>query len=356
MFKIRINLILLISISITFSNLVYSQPVETPVQMVAAAKSHANNMSADNIQATLKTLFDKYKSNHQGKVADYIPELGKVNANYFGIAIVTVDGKIFTYGESEIPFSIQSISKLFAYALALKDNGEKAIADKIGVNATGQPFNSVMAIELMPHHLQNPLVNAGAIQITSAIQGKDSAEKWQRVLTFLQQLSDGKPTLGTKVYQSEMATNKRNRAISELLSAYNLMYSDGLDAVDRYTKACSVMVNAKQLALMGATLANDGIHPVTHQSLIPPEYVQDVLSQMVTNGLYENSGLWWQSVGLPAKSGVGGGFLAVVPHQFAIAVFSPPLDAAGNSVRAQAVISDLSKLWHLHLLSPLMLR
>lgn len=302
------------------------------------------------INELLQSLYNKYKNNKEGKVADYIPELAKVNPDYFGIAIVTVDGKVYSYGDTDISFSIQSISKPFIYALALEDNGEKVIAEKVGVNATGKPFNSVIAIEEMPKHLQNPLVNAGAIQITSAIKGKDSNDKWQRVLAFMQRLSDGHLALGNSVYQSEMATNQRNRAIAELLNAYHLMYSDAGDAVLRYTKACSLMVNVKQLAVMAATLANGGVNPETHLEVIPALYVQDVLSQMVTNGLYETSGQWWQTVGLPAKSGVGGGFIAIIPHQFAIAVFSPRLDNSGNSVRAQAVIKELSQQWHLHLL------
>ncbi len=300
---------------------------------------------------TLKDVYEKYKSLKSGKNADYIPELAKVNPDYFGIAIVTVDGKVFSIGDINVPFAIESISKPFAYALALQDNGEQFITDKIGLNATGHRFNSVLSIEEKPDHLQNPLVNAGAIQVTSTIKGSGSAAKWERVLHLMQDLSDGKPYLGKAVYQSEMATNQHNRAIAELLESYGMMYGDPMDAVDRYTKACSVMVTAKQLALMGATLANGGINPQTHQRVIPARFVQDTLSEMVVNGLYENSGEWWWKVGIPAKSGVGGGILAVVPNKMAIVVFSPPLDEAGNSVRAQAVISELSARWKLHLLS-----
>jgi glutaminase len=233
----------------------------------------------------------------------------------------------------------------------LEDNGETYITDKIGLNATGHPFNSVLAIEERPDHLQNPLVNAGAIQISSTIKGKNSNEKWQRVLAFMQQLSDGKPYLGETVYQSETATNQHNRAIAELLQSYNMMSGDTKEILDLYTRDCSVMVTAKQLAIMGATLANGGINPMSHQRIIAPQYVRDTLSQMVTNGLYETSGAWWWKVGLPAKSGVGGGIIAIVPNKMAIAVFSPPLDKSGNSVRAQAAIEELSRLWKLHMLN-----
>jgi glutaminase len=250
-----------------------------------------------------------------------------------------------------VPFAIESISKPFAYALALSDNGEKILTDKIGLNATGHRFNSIVSIEENPNHSQNPLVNAGAIQITSFIKGKDTSAKWQRVLDFIRKLSDGKPQLSDAIYQSEAATNQRNRAMAMLLSSYQKLGSDPIDAVNRYTKACSILVTTKQLALMGATLANNGIHPLTHQRLISAHYVRDVLSQMLTNGLYETSGAWLWTVGIPAKSGVGGGILAVIPHKMAIVVYSPPLDEAGNSVRAQLVIRELSERWQLHLLN-----
>jgi glutaminase len=310
----------------------------------------AASIAEETVKQTLLATYQKYKTLQSGKNADYIPELAKVNPNLFAIAIATVDGKIESVGDANIPFAIESISKPFVYMLALKDYGEKVITDKVGLNATGFPFNSVIAIEMAPHHLQNALVNAGAIQVTSFIKGKTSDEKWQRVLNFIKQLSDGKPYLGQTVYQSESATNQHNQAIAELLNSYDLMNSDARDAVDRYTKACSIMVTAKQLAIMGATLANGGIHPLTHQRLIEQQYVRDALAQMVTNGLYENSGAWWFNVGIPAKSGVGGGILAVIPQKGAIVVFSPRLDTAGNSVRGQAVIKELSEKWKLHLL------
>lgn len=306
---------------------------------------------ANDIKQVIFELYEKYKNLKVGENADYIPELAKVNPNYFGIAIATVDGKIISAGDADVPFAIESISKPFVYALALQDNGEKTVHEKVGLNATGHSFNSVMAIEEKENHLQNPLVNAGAIQITDMIKGKSSDEKWQRVLGFMQKLSDGKLYLGEAVYQSEMATNQHNQGIAILLHSYGMMSSEIKDAVDRYTKACSVMVTTQQLALMGATLANGGINPLTHQQVIPAQYVRHVLSQMATNGLYENSGIWWLKVGVPAKSGVGGGIVAVIPHKMAIAVFSPPLDEAGNSVRAQAVITDLVNQWKLHVLN-----
>lgn len=303
------------------------------------------------MEEVLQDTYKKYKSLKEGKNADYIPELAKVNPNYFAIVIATVDGKIMSVGDADVPFAIESVVKPFLYAQALADNSEQFVSDKVGLNATGERYNSIVAIEQRPDHLQNPLVNAGAIQINSLIKGSSPEDKWQRSLKLIQDLSDGKPTLGHAVYQSETATNQRNRAITELLQVYHMMHGDSMDALDRYTKACSIMVTTKQLAMMGATLANGGINPFTHKQVIAPKYVRDVLSQMVTNGMYDTSGAWWFNVGIPAKSGVGGGIVAVIPNKMAIAAFSPPVDAAGNSVRAQAAIADLSKRWQLHLLT-----
>jgi glutaminase len=316
---------------------------------MSAAAHAAYTLPAD-AGKTIKNQLQKYRNDTEGKNADYIPELAKVNSDLFAIVIYTVDGKKITAGDVKVPFAIESISKPFVYALALADDGEADVTRKVGLNATGRKFNSITALEDSPGHLENPLVNAGAIQITSLIKGKDSAAKWQRVFDMFQKLSDGKVYLGDAVFQSEMATNGTNRKIAALLSQYHMMYGDGDDAVERYTKACSIMVTAEQLALMGATLANGGVNPLTHQRVFSNKNVRDVLSEMSINGLYENSGAWWFNVGLPAKSGVGGGIVAVVPGKMAIVVFSPRLDDAGNSVRAQKVIQELSEKWKLHLL------
>lgn len=307
-------------------------------------------INANPIQKTISSVYEKYKSLQVGKNADYIPELAVVNPHYFGIAVATIDGKIYSVGDANVPFAIESIVKLFDYALALQDRGEKFIFEKVGLDATGYPFNSVMAIEKNVTHLQNPFVNAGAIQVASLINGKTSDEKWQRTLHLMEQLSNTPLQVGEKVYQSEMATNQHNRAIAELLNSYEMMYGDPDDAVMRYTKACSIMVTARSLATMGITLANGGVNPITHRAVIEKSFVRDILSEMVVNGLYEKSGAWFVKVGIPTKSGVGGGILAIVPGKMAIAVFSPPLDEAGNSVRGQAVVQELSNRWDLHLL------
>jgi glutaminase len=303
------------------------------------------------LQTSLNEVYNEVKATHEGKNADYIPELAKVNPNAFGIVIITVDGKIYSVGDVDMPFAIESIAKPFVYALALKDNGEEFLTKNIGLNATGQKFNSIMAIEQMPGHLENPLVNAGAIQVASMIKGKNNDEKWDRILIFLQSLSDGKPYLGQSVYESESETNQHNQAIAKLLQSYGLMFDDPMAALDRYTRECSIMVTAKQLALMGASFANKGTNPITNEKVIDPLFVRHALSMMTVAGLYEDSGEWWFKVGIPGKSGVGGGILAIIPGKMAIAAFAPPLDGAGNSVKGQQAIEKLSEKLNLHLLA-----
>lgn len=322
------------------------------ISICISLAANAGTVNTNNInEQTLEQVYKQFKSLKTGKNADYIPELAKVNPNYFAIAIATTDGKVISIGDADVPFAIESISKPFVYALALQDNGNELLMKNINLNATGHSFNSVMAIEEPANHLQNPLVNAGAIQMTNYIKGSSSGDKWQRTLNYFQNLSDGKPYLGEAVYNSEMATNEHNQGIAYLLKSYNTLPGNPQDAVDRYTKACSIMITAKQLALMGATFANGGVNPLSHKAIISPNFVRDALSEMVVNGLYENSGTWWSQVGIPAKSGVGGGIIAIIPHKMAIVVFSPPLDSAGNSVRGQAVIQELSRMWKLHLLN-----
>ena len=299
---------------------------------------------------TLKSVYKKYRKEKSGKNASYIPELAKVSTNNFAISIVTVNGKIYSIGDAGIPFSIQSISKVFAYALALEDNDVQTLFDKIGLDATGEKFNSIAPIEKNPSNALNPYVNAGAIQTTSYIKGNSPQEKWQRLFSLMQAFSDEKLFLSQRIYKSETTTNVRNHAIAHLLKSHGKLRGDPTDVLDRYTKACAVMVTSKQLALMGATLANNGINPLTLKQIITPTVTRHVLSQMLVNGLYEKSGTWFVTIGVPAKSGVGGGILAIIPNKMAIAVYSPPLDEAGNSVRGQKVLEELSSVWGLHLL------
>jgi glutaminase len=293
-----------------------------------------------------------FKNDTSGKNADYIPYLAKVDSKLFGIAVVTTDNRSYTVGDIDYAFSIQSISKVFTLALALNELGPDAVFKKIGNEPTGRPFNSVSAVVDMPSHTGNPLVNAGAIATTSLIKASSADERWSKILAFYSKAAGEPLKLIDDVYKSEAATNQGNRALAALLLKYERIYSDPLEAVDVYTKACSVGVNVKQLANMGATLANNGVNPVTGERVVSRDDIPEILSAMTMAGLYDGSGGWAWHVGLPAKSGVGGGILAVVPGKGAIAVFAPPLDEAGNSVKAQKVISHVARRLNMNVSSP----
>jgi len=304
------------------------------------------------VAAVVKEAYDKFKNETRGKNADYIPYLAQVDSKLFGIAIVTTDNQVITMGDVKYSFSIQSISKVYTLALAMEALGADKVFQKVGSEPTGRPFNSPVAVVDMPTHTGNPLVNAGAIATTSLISGKDADEKWNKILDFYSRAAGEKLTLIDEVYKSEAATNTGNKALSMLLAKYERIYADPFESVDIYTKQCSVGVNASQLARMGATLANNGINPSTGEQVIKTEDVPHILSTMMMAGLYDGSGGWAWNVGLPAKSGVGGGIVAVVPGKGAIAVFAPPLDEAGNSVKAQEVIDYVSDKLHYNLYSP----
>ena len=306
----------------------------------------------EQLKAAVNEAYGMFKNDATGKNADYIPYLAHVDSKLFGIAVVTTDNKVYTLGDVGYSFSIQSISKVFTLALAMEEQGADKVFEKVGSEPTGRPFNSVSAVVDMPTHTGNPLVNAGAIATTSLISGSSVNEKWNKILAFYSAAAGEKLALIDEVYQSEAATNQGNRALAALLLKYDRIYSEPLDAVDIYTKQCSVGVNVKQLAQMGATLANSGINPVSGERVIRSEDIPEILATMTMAGLYDGSGGWAWHVGLPAKSGVGGGILAVVPGKGAIAVFAPPLDEAGNSVKAQKVISHVAKKLDINLFSP----
>ena len=304
------------------------------------------------VAALVQEAYDKFKNETKGKNADYIPYLAQVDSKLFGIAVVTTDNQVITMGDVKYSFSIQSISKVYTLALAMEALGADKVFEKIGSEPTGRPFNSPLAVVDMPTHTGNPLVNAGAIATTSLISGRDANDKWNKILDFYGRAAGEKLTLIDEVYKSEAATNTGNKALSMLLAKYDRIYADPFESVDIYTKQCSVGVNATQLARMGATLANNGINPTTGEQVIKAENVPHILSTMTMAGLYDGSGGWAWNVGLPAKSGVGGGIVAIVPGKGAIAVFAPPLDEAGNSVKAQEVIDYVSEKLHYNLYSP----
>jgi glutaminase len=306
----------------------------------------------EQVQAVVNEAYEKYKTNTEGKNADYIPVLAQVDPKLFGIAVMSTDGQMVTAGDMDHAFSIQSISKVFSLALAMNELGADKVFEKIGSEPTGRPFNSVEAVVDMPTHTGNAYVNAGAIATVSLIPAPSADAKWSKILDFYSKVAGEKLKLIDEVYKSEAATNTGNRALAFLLLKYERIYADPLESVDVYTKQCSVGVTAKELAVMGATLANSGMNPATGEQVIKQENVPEILSAMTMAGLYDGSGGWAWHVGLPAKSGVGGGIIAVFPGKGAIAVFAPPLDKAGNSVKAQLVIDYVAEKLGLNLFSP----
>ncbi len=315
--------------------------------LASSFKSQAQStktITAQEYQAAIDKAYEKFKNTKEGKNADYIKELAKVDPDVYGIAIVTVDGQVFTKGDLDTRVSIQSISKVFTLARVIEEQGAKAVMDKIGVDATGLRFNSIIAIELQKGKEINPLVNPGAIAAVSMINGVDSAAKWNNILQTHCDFAGSQLYVNQPVYISEAGDNLRNQAIAHLLFAYGRMYFDPVQATDVYTKQCAINVNAKDLAIMASTLANGGTNPITHKKVVSPESSAFTMSVMSTAGLYDDSGQWLFNVGLPGKSGVGGGIIAVCPGKFGIAVISPPLNAAGNSVKAQKTINEIVKI------------
>ena len=312
---------------------------------VAEAKPPANTTDP---QSAVNAAYSKFKDLHEGKNADYIPVLAKVDPNLFGIALVTVDGKIYTAGDVSTEVSIQSISKVFTMAQVIQEQGPESIEKRIGVDATGAKFNSIIAVEAerlvygSGAPKMNALVNPGAISATSMVKGASADEIWNKIVNAYNDYAGRSLNVLQDVYKSESDTNQRNQAIGALMLAYGYIKNNWQQAVDLYTRQCSVGVNAKDLGIMAATLANGGKNPVSGKRVIDEANVPEVLAVMETAGLYNDSGEWLYHTGLPAKSGVGGGIIAVSPGKFGIAVVSPPLDDAGNSVRAQQAITMIS--------------
>jgi glutaminase len=300
------------------------------------------------VQKAVDAAHAKFRGLQEGKNADYIPALAKVDPNLFGIVVVTGDGKVVTAGDIKTEVSIQSISKVFTMAQVIQEQGLESIEKRIGVDATGMRFNSIIAIEGVRGVIgagapeMNPLVNPGAISATGMVRGKTADEVWKKIIGFHNDAAGRSLTVLQDVYKSESDTNQRNQAIGALMLAYGYIKSNWQQAVDLYTRQCSIGVNAQDLATMAATLAFGGKNPVTGKQVMDANKVPGVLAVMATAGLYDDSGKWLYATGLPAKSGVGGGIIAVSPGKFGIAVISPPLDDAGNSIRAQRAITDIS--------------
>jgi glutaminase len=316
--------------------------------LASAAVATLLAQAPDKAQSAVDAAFAKYKGLQEGKNADYIPALAKVDPNLFGIVVVTTDGKVYSAGNVETEVSIQSISKVFTMAQVIQEQGLDSVAKRIGVDATGARFNSIIAIEGVRTVVgtgapeMNPLVNPGAISATSMVKGATADEVWKRIIGFHNDAAGRQLAVLQDVYKSESDTNQRNQAIGALMLAYGYIKDNWQQAVDLYTRQCSIGVNAKDLATMAATLAAGGRNPITGKQVMDAGKVPGVLAVMATAGLYDDSGKWLYATGLPAKSGVGGGLIAVSPGKFGIAVVSPPLDEAGNSVRAQKAIADIS--------------
>lgn len=300
------------------------------------------------IEEYLRTLHAKHAPMQDGTVADYIPELAKADPNWFGICIATRDGHVYEVGDTRQLFTIQSISKALAYGLALEDRGEDFILSRISVEPSGDAFN---AISLKPGSGApfNPMINAGAIATDGQVVVRDGQSRIQRLLSYLSACAGRSLDIDKIVYESESETGHRNRAIGWMLRNFGIIEEEPTEILETYFQQCSIRVTCRDLALMGATLANHGRNPLTREQAINPAYVDNILSVMSTCGMYDYSGEWLYRVGLPAKSGVGGGILAVLPGQLGIGIFSPPLDAQGNSARGIKVCEDLSRDLALHL-------
>ena len=301
------------------------------------------------IDTTLVDIHRRYRGLDDGEVADYIPTLAEADPDRFGLSLIESAGTVHETGDAAIEFSIQSISKAFVFALVCQARSTELVHERVGVNNTGLPFNSVMAIELNDGKPLNSMVNAGAIATTALMPGTTPAEKWENIRSGLSLFAGRQLSLDGRVYESEMQTNQRNKALARLLESYGRIITDPLDTVDIYTRQCSLLVSAHDLAVMGATLADGGINPVTRRRVVSAEIARDTLALLASCGMYENSGEWLFEIGLPAKSGVSGGIVAIAPGKGALGTFSPRLDSAGNSVRGQRACFHISRVLGMNL-------
>ncbi|MFC4602804.1 glutaminase A [Rhodococcus kronopolitis] len=295
----------------------------------------------------IREVYTLCRENRAGELADYIPELAAVEPDEFSLCVATSDGHVYRAGNADTVFTIQSISKPLTYGLALADHGVEAVARKIDVEPSGEPFNEI-SLDPLTERPRNPMINAGAITSASLIRGADQAERFERLRRCYSTYAGRELTLNEDVYASEARTGHRNRAIGHMLRSFDIVEGDPDLAVDLYFRQCSINVTSRDLALMAATLANNGVNPLTRQRALAPELVERVLSVMTSCGMYDGAGDWIAEVGLPAKSGVGGGVLAVLPGQIGIAVHSPRLDSHGNSVRGVQACRELSRTLELH--------
>ena len=331
----------------------FSTPKQ-PLRELSPRSNLTNHLNTqESFTAFLEKLHQKYLPLREGKIYLSEPDLGEINPDWFAICAVTVDGQVYAVGDWNQAFLIQSISKVFAYGLALEDRGRDYISTKVDVEPTGNAYNSLIKVEANSKRPYNAMVNTGAIAITNLIEGKGPAHKLNRILEMYRRYVGHRVFVDTPTVVSEQTKGDRNWAISYLLRHFGMISGDITQTLDLYIQQCSVIINCRDLALMGATLANNGINPITHEQAINSDYIQDLLNVMFTCGMYDFAGEWAHQVGLPAKSGVGGGTIAVVPGLMGIAVFSPPLDKRGNSIRGIAVCQELSQRFGLHIFEPI---
>jgi glutaminase len=306
---------------------------------------------ASPIQDYLEELHARFSGLDRGRVASYIPELAKADPAWFGIAIATVDGQVYEVGTTRQPFTIQSISKPLVYGIALEDHGAEAVRRKVGVEPSGDAFNAI-SLEAHTGRPMNPMINAGAIAIASLVRGESEQARLERLIGAMSAYAGRPLALDEAVFESERRTGHRNRAIGHMLRNYEILGDEPEPVLDLYFRQCSVLVDGRDLALIAASLANGGVNPVSGRRAVAARHVGPILSVMTTCGVYDLTGEWVYSVGMPAKSGVGGGIIAVLPGQLGIGVFSPLLDERGNSVRGVEVCMALSRELELHFLQP----
>jgi glutaminase len=317
--------------------------MDLDVAGVGQAVSTGAVPAGQQIDELLARAYAHAERHREGSVADYIPILAEADPEAFGLCIADVEGGLHELGDTRAAFSIQSISKAFVYALLCEALGHERAFDVVGVNNTGLAFNSVVAIELNDGHPMNPMVNAGALATTALMPGDTADELWDRVHDGLSRFAGRTLEVDDEVYRSEAVTNHRNRAIAQLLESYGRIERDPLVVVDVYTRQCALRVDARDLAVMGATLADGGVNPLTGQRVVSADVCRDTLAVLAASGLYERSGEWLFEIGLPGKSGVAGGLVTVAPGKVGIGAYAPRLDRAGNSVRGQIATAYLSR-------------
>ena len=299
--------------------------------------------SAESVKRLVTEAHQRFGSVDQGQVSQVYPALARVPSDLFGICVVGTDGGVFSVGDAEHEFTIMSVSKPFMFALVCDLIGATGARERLGVNATGHAFNSLAGIERNPEGRTNPMVNAGAIATTSLVPGENTDAKWRFIHEGLSRFAGRELPLNEEVYASASETNFRNRSIAWMLESVGRIYCDPAEATDLYTRQCSLNVSAKDLAIMGATLADGGFNPVTREQVVSPDICHYALAVMLTAGMYETSGDWLYEIGLPGKSGIGGGIVTVSPGKGGLGTFAPLLDVAGNRVKGQLTASFLSR-------------